>query len=68
MNIQASQTNNHLLFWIAITLLLAGVGLGDTAIVAWYASAATVWQLAGFLFSFALIGAGVLFTVWQMRR
>ena len=68
MNAPASQNNDHLLYWIAATLLLMGFGLGDTGIIAWCASLITFWQLAVFAFSFALIGVGALFTIWQMRR
>jgi hypothetical protein len=64
----ASRGDDHLLHWIAATLLLVGFGLGDTAIVAWSTSLVTVWQLDAFLFSFVLVAAGLCFTVWQMRR
>jgi hypothetical protein len=68
MNITTSRDNDHLLYWIAALLLLIGVGLGDTVVIAWCASLVSVWQLAVSAFSFVLIGGGVLFTAWQMRR
>ena len=64
----ASRSDDHLLHWIAATLLLVGFGLGDTAIVAWSASLVTVRQLGAVLFSFVLVAAGLCFTVWQLRR
>jgi hypothetical protein len=63
-----SRNNDKLFYWIAATLLLVGVGLGDTAIVAWSASLVTFWQLVAATFSFVLIATGTLFTVWQVRR
>ena len=63
-----SRSDDHLLHWIAASLLLVGFGLGDTAIIAWCASLVTVWQLGAVLFSFVLVAAGLCFTVWQMRR
>ena len=68
MNIPASRNNDDLLYWIAAILLLMGFGLGDAAIVAWSASLVTIWQLVAATISFVLIGGGMLFTVWQMRR
>jgi hypothetical protein len=68
MNVQVSRDNGHLLLWITSALLLLGVLLGDAAIIAWYASFANVWQLLGSFFSFLMIAAGLLFTVWRMRR
>jgi hypothetical protein len=64
----ASRNHDHLLHWIAATLLLVGFGLADTAIIAWSASLITVWQLGAFSFSFVLISVGLCFTVWRMRR
>jgi uncharacterized membrane protein YqjE len=68
MNTTESVNNDRLLFWVACTLLFTGFGLADTATVAACASLVTYWQLAAFAFSFALIGTGLLFTIWQMRR
>jgi hypothetical protein len=68
MNTPASQNSNRLLYWMASILVLLGFGLGDTGIIAWCASLITFWQLAVFAFSFALIGMGAIFTIWQMRR
>jgi hypothetical protein len=67
MHIPASTDNKHLLQWLAVILLLIGFGLGDTAVIAWYASLVTAWQLAGSAFSFMLIGAGLLFTAWRIH-
>jgi hypothetical protein len=64
----ASRSDDHLLHWIAATLLLVGFGLGGTAIIAWCASLVTGWQLSAVLFSFVLVATGLCFTVWQMRR
>ena len=68
MNISASGNNNHLLYWIAATLLLLSFVLGDTAIIGWSASLVTFGQLAAAALAFLLIGTGVLYTVWQMKR
>jgi len=56
------------LYWIAAALLLIGFGLGDTAVVAWSASFATVSQIAAFGLAFVLTAMGVFFTFWEMRR
>jgi hypothetical protein len=68
MIITASRNNDHLLSWIAGVLLLIGFGLVDAAIIASCASLLAFGQLIACAFSFALIGSGLLFTVWQMRR
>jgi hypothetical protein len=68
MNVQASHNNDHLLPWMAAILLLMGFGLGDTGIIAWCTSLITLGQLVVITSSFALIGMGMLFTIWQMRR
>jgi hypothetical protein len=68
MNISASHNNDHLLLWVAATLLLTGFALGDTAIIAWCASLASLWQLAASALSYVLIAVGILFTVWQMNE
>jgi hypothetical protein len=68
MTITNSCNNDRLLCLIAAALLLTGFGLGDAAIIASCASLVTVGQLIACVFSFALIGSGLLFTVWQMRR
>ena len=68
MNTTESLNDGHLLSWVMFALLFTGFGLVDTAIVASCASFVTAWQLAAFVFSFALIGTGLLVTIWQMRR
>jgi hypothetical protein len=68
MDTTVSRKNDHLLLWLAAILMLFGVGLGDMGIVALYASVVNRLQLLGFALSFTLIGGGVLFTVWQIRR
>ena len=67
MTVPASHNDDHLLYWIAAILVFMGFGLGNTGIIAWCASLITFWQLLVFAFSFALIGMGALFTIWQMR-
>jgi hypothetical protein len=67
--ILTEQGNNHrLLYWSAGILLLMGFAFGDAATVALSASLVTPGQLFAFAFSFALIGWGLLFTIWQMSR
>jgi hypothetical protein len=66
INMTALREPNHLVYWLAALLLLCGFGFGDLAVVAWSASLVGFWQLAGSALSFALIGAGVLFTAWRM--
>jgi hypothetical protein len=68
MNIQDSRNHDRLLHGIAATLLLICFGFGDTAVIAWSASVASFGQLTAAAVALTLIGAGVLFTVWQMRR
>ncbi len=68
MNTQATRNNDRLLFWIGITLLLLSFGFGDTAIVAAAARVVTAGQLAAAALAFLLIGSGLLFTAWQIRR
>ena len=68
MNIPASHDSNRLLYWTAAILVLLGFGLGDTGIIAWCTSLITLGQLVVITSSFALIGMGMLFTIWQMRR
>lgn len=68
MIIVDSGKNDHLLCWMAAILLLMAFVLGDAAVIASCASLVTVAQLIGFAISFALIGSGLLFTVWQIRR
>jgi large-conductance mechanosensitive channel len=68
MNIPVPSYNNQLLLWIAVTLLLASFALADTAIVVWSAALVSLGQLVASALAFLLIGTGVLFTVWQMRR
>ena len=62
-------TNHHdrLLFWVAFAVLMVGIALGDAAIIAWNAKVAGFWELLVSLFSFVLISAGVLFTIWEMK-
>jgi hypothetical protein len=67
LNTPASRNNNRLVLWLASVLLLIGFGLGDMALIAWYASLATAWQLAASAVSFALIGGGLLVTAWQIH-
>jgi hypothetical protein len=68
MNIPGSRNNDHLLYWIAATLLLMFLGLGGAAIVAWWASFLTLGQLVAVLLALVLTGAGGFLTVWQMQR
>jgi hypothetical protein len=68
MKTTVSRNNDQLLLWLAAILMLLGLGLGDMGIVALYASIVSRLQLLGFAFSFTMIGAGTLFTVWQIRR
>ena len=68
MFITDSRNNDHLLWWIAAALLVSGISLWDMAIVAWCASLVTLNQVIACVLSFALIGSGLLLTVWQMRR
>jgi hypothetical protein len=63
-----SGNNDHLVCWIAVALLLTSFSLGDAAIIAACASLVTIGQLVACAVSFALVGSGLLFTVWQMRR
>jgi hypothetical protein len=68
MNIPVSRNNGPLLYWIAAALLLMVFGLGDTAIVAWWASRVTFGQLVAVSLSSVLTATGAFLTVWQMRR
>ena len=68
MIISASHNNDHLLHWVAAALLLTGFAIGDTAIIAWCASLANLWQLAAAALSYVLIAVDILFTVWQMSE
>ena len=68
MNIPASRNNDHLLYWMAAALLLMVFGLGDTAIVAWWASVVTFGQLVAVALALALTATGAFLTIWQMRR
>jgi hypothetical protein len=68
MNITESGDHDWLLYWAAAVFLLTGFAFGDAAIIALSASLVTFGQLFAFSFSFALIGWGLLFTIWQMRR
>jgi hypothetical protein len=68
MNIPASRNNGHLLYWMAAALLLIVFGLGDTAIVAWWASLLTFGQLVAVSLALVLTATGAFLTVWQMRR
>jgi hypothetical protein len=68
MNIPASRDKDHLLYWIAATLLLMSFILGDTAIIVWSASLVTFGQLVAAALAFVLIGIGVFFTAWEMRQ
>src|SRR6266700_7126053 len=68
MNTSASRNNDHLLHWIATTLILIGFALGDTAIIVWCASLVTLWPMVVSIFSYVLIAMGVVFTVWQMSE
>jgi hypothetical protein len=67
MNKSTSGNNDHLLRWIAAALFLIGLALADIAITAWSFSLVTLWQLAASAVSYLLIGAGALFTIWQIR-
>ena len=60
--------NNRLLYWVTFAVLMVGVGLCDAAVIAWNASLAGFWELFVSLFSFVLTSAGLLFTIWRMRR
>jgi FtsH-binding integral membrane protein len=68
MNIRVSGNNDHLLHWIAAVLLVMGVALGVTAIVAWCASLVTFGQMVAVSLALVLTGTGTFFTVWQIRR
>jgi hypothetical protein len=68
MNIPAPRNNGNLLYWIAAALLLIVFGLGDTAIVAWWASLVTFGQLVAVSLSLVLTATGAFLTVWQMRQ
>ena len=66
MDVKTNQ-DDRLLFWVALTLLMIGVGLADAAVIAWNASVAGFWELLVSLFSFAMVSAGLLFTIWRMK-
>jgi amino acid transporter len=68
MNFSASHNNDHLLLWVATTLLLMGFALGDTAIIAWCASLVSLWELTASALAYVLIAVGMLFTIWQMSE
>jgi hypothetical protein len=68
MNTSTEQSSNHLLHWIAAVLLISFFALSDTAVIAWSASLVSAGQLAAAGTAFVSLSAGVLFTVWQLKR
>lgn len=59
---------DHLLHWIGATLLLALFGLSDAAVIAWSSALLNAEQIAAAGLAFLIIGAGLLFSVRQLRR
>jgi hypothetical protein len=68
MNIPASRNSDHLLYWIAATLLFLFLGLEGSAMVARWASLVTFGQLVAVSLALVLTGTGAFLTFWQMRR
>lgn len=70
MNIfnRCGSDNSSFAEWIAIVMLLAGIGLSDAMAVGWFAGVVSTAEVAAAGLSFALIAYGAIFTAYEMAR
>jgi hypothetical protein len=61
-------TQDKLLRWTGAIWLLTLFGLGDTAVIAWSSAWLNLEQIAAAGSAFVMMGAGLLVSVWGLRR
>jgi hypothetical protein len=56
------------LIWLILTLIVSGLALGDTAIVAWYANVLSAVEAVSYGSAFGLISIDALVTFGNFER